>query len=278
MKVKIDEITVGERLREDMGNVQELADSIAKYGLLHPIIIDDHKRLVAGGRRLAACKLLGHIMIEATDKGELSDKVLREIELEENLKRKDLTEIEKSRDLVELVELKTEILKTMTPRVTVSGSRGPDKKADSLKTIAEELKIPRQTLHDAKQHVQAVDTYPELEELPKKEAIQAAKELSVMSEEERKPALQVVKEKKLSIQTQLKNDAQYQLAKMNREFSTLVASFERRGNIERLVEETSYQELQEFLADLNYIYKTISQWQSVINEHLRKNKEIRRVK
>jgi ParB family chromosome partitioning protein len=168
VKVKIDEIIVGERRREEMGDIHGLADSIKQYGLLHPIVIDDKNRLIAGGRRLEACRSLGHIMIEATNKGELSDKILREIELEENLRRKDLTEIEKSRDLVELAELKAEELKTASPRNTVSTQENLDKtfrspgdqkighrpsKPDSISKVAESIGVPKTTLIEAQQHV-----------------------------------------------------------------------------------------------------------------------------
>jgi ParB family chromosome partitioning protein len=55
---RIDEIIVGERCRRDLGNVSSLARSIAEIGLLHAIVITPNGELIAGGRRLAACKEL----------------------------------------------------------------------------------------------------------------------------------------------------------------------------------------------------------------------------
>ncbi len=55
----IDAIAIGIRHRKDLGDVEGLAASIAEIGLLHPIVIDPQGRLIAGERRLAACKHLG---------------------------------------------------------------------------------------------------------------------------------------------------------------------------------------------------------------------------
>ncbi len=49
-------------IRTELGNLEELASSIMKNGLLHPIIVrpvDNHFELVAGLRRLNACRILG---------------------------------------------------------------------------------------------------------------------------------------------------------------------------------------------------------------------------
>jgi ParB family chromosome partitioning protein len=55
----LDDIRVGKRHRRDMGDIDALAQSIEDIGLLHPIIVDEGGRLLAGARRLAACKRLG---------------------------------------------------------------------------------------------------------------------------------------------------------------------------------------------------------------------------
>jgi ParB-like chromosome segregation protein Spo0J len=43
--VPIATIKVGERYRKHMGDLQALADSIDKDGLLHPLVINQEKRL-----------------------------------------------------------------------------------------------------------------------------------------------------------------------------------------------------------------------------------------
>jgi ParB family transcriptional regulator, chromosome partitioning protein len=59
-------ITIGNRHRRDMGDLRALASSIADVGLLHPIVVTPDGMLIAGERRLAACKLLGWTEIPAT--------------------------------------------------------------------------------------------------------------------------------------------------------------------------------------------------------------------
>jgi ParB family transcriptional regulator, chromosome partitioning protein len=56
---RIDDIHIGERHRRDMGDIAGLATSIAEIGLLNPITVDGDGQLLAGARRLAACKMLG---------------------------------------------------------------------------------------------------------------------------------------------------------------------------------------------------------------------------
>jgi ParB family chromosome partitioning protein len=59
-------IKIGARFRQDHGDVAALARSIADIGLLHPIVVTQHGRLLAGRRRLEACKSLGWETIPVT--------------------------------------------------------------------------------------------------------------------------------------------------------------------------------------------------------------------
>lgn len=89
--LKVTEIVVGERFRVDYGDIENLATSISKYGQLTPIIIDAKNNLVAGGRRLMAFKHIGLLTIDCVRYAEISELQKREIELEENIRRKDFT-------------------------------------------------------------------------------------------------------------------------------------------------------------------------------------------
>ena len=55
----LDSIPVGRRHRDDLGDIDQLADSIAREGLLQPITITPDGKLVCGRRRLAAMRKLG---------------------------------------------------------------------------------------------------------------------------------------------------------------------------------------------------------------------------
>lgn len=68
----------------------DLKDSIAQYGVLQPIIIDQNFNLVAGERRLTASLELGLADIPVRFFESLSAEEAQIIELEENLKRSEL--------------------------------------------------------------------------------------------------------------------------------------------------------------------------------------------
>lgn len=87
----IHEILVEDRYRQDLGDITSLAESIARVGLLQPIVVTPNKRLIAGGRRYAACVQLGFTNIPVVYKEALTDADLHEMELEENIRRKDMT-------------------------------------------------------------------------------------------------------------------------------------------------------------------------------------------
>jgi len=56
MQIKISDIHIGPRFRNDCGDLQALADSIEEQGLLQPIGITPENRLVFGERRIIACR------------------------------------------------------------------------------------------------------------------------------------------------------------------------------------------------------------------------------
>jgi N6-adenosine-specific RNA methylase IME4 len=102
-RLPISRIVVGDRHRRHLGNIGALAASIRELGLLHPVVVRPDGLLVAGERRLEACKLLGWKSIPAT----LVD--LREIargEFAENAMRKDFlpSEVEAIRRALEPLE------------------------------------------------------------------------------------------------------------------------------------------------------------------------------
>lgn len=88
-EIKISDINVGTRFREDLGDVEALAESIKEKGLLQPITVDHEYTLLAGGRRLSACQSLGMETIHAVVRQSAGELDNREIELLENVQRKD---------------------------------------------------------------------------------------------------------------------------------------------------------------------------------------------
>lgn len=92
MKLKLDEIKIGKRLRQQFTDVTMLKESIREVGLLNPVIVNEKNELISGFRRFEACRQLGWQEIEANVLETSDDDVKKlEIEYHENLGRVDLT-------------------------------------------------------------------------------------------------------------------------------------------------------------------------------------------
>jgi ParB-like chromosome segregation protein Spo0J len=103
LAIPIDRIVIGERHRRDLGDIDGLAKSIWAVGLLHPIVIDTHGRLIAGERRLNAARQLGWAEVPVRVVN-LDQIVLGEFA--ENAQRKDFlpSEIDAIRRTIEPIE------------------------------------------------------------------------------------------------------------------------------------------------------------------------------
>lgn len=99
----INQIIVGKRLRS-LGDVSGLASSIAQLGLLNRIHVLPDGVLVAGLHRLEACKLLGWetIPVRIVEFDELDAELA---EIDENLRRNDLTILQQAEHLARREEI-----------------------------------------------------------------------------------------------------------------------------------------------------------------------------
>lgn len=172
MRIKIKDIKIDrsnrdtQRIRKDFGDIEELAESIKKHGLIHPIVVDKIKplgfqhpnaevrehanvvrqykyTLVAGERRLTAHLYAGMMEIEATIRSELSAFERKEIELEENARRKDLSWDERNEALRQLHELKQ----------TIHGARQPGDVGEGGWTMQDTAKLVRLSLGTVSQDI-----------------------------------------------------------------------------------------------------------------------------
>ena len=94
MLVQIKDIKIKKRVRKDLGNLEDLKDSLRIYGLLNPITLNKKYELIAGERRLQAAMQLGWTSINANIIDNISEVEQLEMELEENNQRKEFTEAE----------------------------------------------------------------------------------------------------------------------------------------------------------------------------------------
>lgn len=103
--LNIEDIAFDDRYREDLGNLDLLAESIKDKGILQPITVSTDMKLLAGERRLRAAKLAGLLKIPALVRK--ADGILdeREVELMENVFRKDFTWDEEAKLVAEIDRL-----------------------------------------------------------------------------------------------------------------------------------------------------------------------------
>lgn len=246
-------VKVGDRRREDYGDINALAASIAEHGLLHPIVVDADDNLVAGGRRLRAVEQLGWFSIPVTRLGDLTETQLREVELEENLRRKDLTQEERDRNLVALIETVKETLPS--GGIVSNGSRGPAPDPSSDKQAAERIGVPRATVQAARDHVEAIDRYPEVRGAvaigaSRKDVVTIAKNLDALPDNERPAMLAKIAAKDVDTIGDLAEkppmppagigdepSAAVVFHKLMQKIAVLVGGINRAGGLDRLTEE-----------------------------------------
>jgi ParB family chromosome partitioning protein len=98
-----DAITVGERVRDDYGDLASLARSLSRWGMLFPVLVDQHYLLCDGGRRMRAAEVAGLDLIPVTVR-QMTEDEQRELELEVDIEHKQLTAFERNKRLVAQAE------------------------------------------------------------------------------------------------------------------------------------------------------------------------------
>lgn len=153
-----------DRYRKDMGNVKELLQSILQKGQIQPIVINRQHLLIAGGRRLAAC-ILGQIKVRAVYADIINPLLLREWEIEENLRRKDFTPGEEVLATRDIHNLKQQI-----HGQSCSGKEG----GWTLDKTAAIIGKTRGSVIQDIQLAEMIDAFPELKKAKSKSEIKKA--------------------------------------------------------------------------------------------------------
>ena len=106
-------IKTNDRGRKDFKHMQELMESIEKFGVAHPIVVSKNEdgtfTLIAGERRLRAMMLLLYKKIPCNVRNDLTAVEMKELELEENIQRDDLTWVEKNDIRLQVDQIKRDI-------------------------------------------------------------------------------------------------------------------------------------------------------------------------
>lgn len=119
MFIPIEKIIVKDRIRKDFGDIQELAEDIKKNGLINPPVINKDYELLAGERRLRACKSLGweQMPVNMMDTRDALHDL--EVEISENETRKDFSRTERESIYTRKVEMKMQVSGVNLPRKKV---------------------------------------------------------------------------------------------------------------------------------------------------------------
>ena len=180
MKIPISQIQIPERFRIEYGDLTGLKDSISTHGLIAPVLVDITNgvpTLVAGMRRLLAHQQLDETEIEVVTREGMSELERRELEYEENKRRKDFTWPEEVRALAAIADLRRS-----SGMATTLSSMSEDLDA-SLGKLSEDLALS-----------EAMKVYPELEKEKSRDA--AVKKMRRLKDEEWRAALAAVTEHK----------------------------------------------------------------------------------
>lgn len=106
MLLKIADIKIKKRIRKDSGDLAGLVASLRDHGLMNPVVVNGSHELIAGYRRLEAARRLGWEHIEATAMQAADELPMLELEIEENVLRRDFTSQELAQALQQLEKLR----------------------------------------------------------------------------------------------------------------------------------------------------------------------------
>jgi hypothetical protein len=172
-ELPVGEVVVGSRMRKSVGSVLPLAKSIETVGLLHPLVVNSRRELIAGGRRLEAVKKLGWVTVPVRVVETLDDAVAAlKAELYENTDREPLTPtevVEAGRRIEELEKPEAARRQAASQakkgvKVGVQGGGNlppPENKGKTRDKVGEALGVSGSTYDRAKQVVAAAEAEPE---------------------------------------------------------------------------------------------------------------------
>lgn len=187
-EIMLSEIDEYNRVRADYGELDTLIFSIKEFGLIHPLVVtwDDNRwKLLAGGRRYRALQKLGRdrlihgkeiiVREELYNSEDVEVQYLRQsIEVEENIKRKDMTwpeQVEGKRRMLELLQKRYGVRGAGgSTKVELSGTANPNQTGFSMRKLASQLgESPTMTSRDI-QLADLLDQIPELANVETKTA------------------------------------------------------------------------------------------------------------
>ena len=157
--VPIADIEVGERARQEMGDLVDLEDSLKKSGLIQPLAVrqfEDGKILLLAGERRFTVLLKNQVPMVPVRiyERDLTDLEMKVIEKSENFYRKDMEYWEMDALVLEIHTLQQEIHGTSAP--------GPGHGGHKLKDTAEMFGVTDASISTAIKRAEAREAFPDL--------------------------------------------------------------------------------------------------------------------
>jgi N6-adenosine-specific RNA methylase IME4/ParB-like chromosome segregation protein Spo0J len=163
--MKIDRIQVGFRYRKDLGNLRSLAQSIEEVGLLHPVVVTPEGLLIAGQRRLEACRSLGwsDIPVNVVDLYQAARGEAHENFVRKNLLPSEIVALKRAIEPLERREARERQghRADLCHPATVAEGQRPSSIGDARDNIARYLGVGRTTIERAEAVVEAAEEEPE---------------------------------------------------------------------------------------------------------------------
>lgn len=149
----VDQIWVDRKARQrqeiDPKRVTELAESIARNGLIHPPVIKRDGQLIAGERRYLAVKSLGWTNVPVQFAEDLSEIELHMIELEENIRRVDITWQEECQAVERYHRLKSQTEEDWTTKKTAEMLGMSPEAVNQKRAVAKEIEAGNKRVIEA---------------------------------------------------------------------------------------------------------------------------------
>lgn len=160
--IPITDVTIlrEERQRRVLDDLDGLSASIRQVGLINPIVVTRDGLLIAGERRFSACQGLGWTHIPAQYVDEIEPAILTLIELEENIRRKDITWQERTLAIEKYHTLKRAADPSWTHAETAKALNATREHVSQHLTVAREINTP--LIKDQKTFKSAIEKAQEL--------------------------------------------------------------------------------------------------------------------
>lgn len=192
----LEDIQIENRIRKDLGDIPGLANSIKENGLIEPIVLThDYKdakpylKLVAGERRLTALKSLGiqelthavhYIWRSELESDDPQKRLLfSAIEMEENVRRKDLSWQEQVLGKQKLLSIMQEIHGLPIQGRPTSAELASSKPGFGVNKLSEMLGESKATTSEDLELAALITKIPVLQQEPSREAAKRKLELAI---------------------------------------------------------------------------------------------------